>query len=328
MIYKSYLIEQDINKIDKNITLFFGENLGLINDFKTLIKNFNKKNRIIRLLEEEILKNKEILYREVSNNSLFEEEKIIFVDQVSDKFFDLFVEIENISERQKIYLFAGRLEKKSKLRNYFEKSKSCFVIPCYEDNEMTLKKIIHTKLKDFKGVTSQNVNIIIENCNLNRAKLNNEIEKIRVFFSDKSLNTEKIEKLLNIKTNNSFDKLKDAALLGRRKDTNKLLSDTDLDTDKNIFYLNLINQRLGKLLEINNHNDNIEKAVSNIKPPIFWKDKQNVISQAKIWDKKKIKLMMKATYEIEIKAKTNSLINNQILIKKLLIDLCELANAS
>ena len=35
------------------------------------------------------------------------------------------------------------------------------------------------------------------------------------------------------------------------------------------------------------------------------KDKQNVISQAKIWDKKKIKLMMKATYEIEIKAFIN-----------------------
>ena len=193
---------------------------------------------------------------------------------------------------------------------------------------MTLKTIIHRKLKDFKGVTSQNVKIIIENCNLNRARLNNEIEKIKVFFSDKSLNAEKIEKLLNIKTSNSFDKLKDAALLGRREDANKLLSDTELDADKNIFYLNLINQRLGKLLEINNSNDNIEKAVSDIKPPIFWKDRQNVISQAKIWNKKKIELMMKTTYDIEIKAKSNSIINNQILIKKLLVDLCELANAS
>ena len=321
------MIEQDINKIDKNITLFYGENLGLINDFKTLIKTANKKNRIVRLLEEEILKNKNILFREVSNKSLFEEEKIIFIDQVSDKFFEIFVEVEKISANHKIYLFAGQLEKKSKLRNYFEKSKSCFAIPCYEDNELTLKKIIHRKLKDFKGVTSQNVDIIVENCNLNRAKLNNELEKIR-FFSDKSLNTEKIEKLINIKTNNNFDKLKDAALLGRREDANKLLSDTELDADKNIFYLNLINQRLGKLLEINNSNDNIEKAVSDIKPPIFWKDRQNVISQAKIWNKKKIELMMKTTYDIEIKAKSNSIINNQILIKKLLVDLCELANAS
>ena len=78
MIYKSYLIEQDINKIDKNITLFYGENLGLINDFKTLIKTANKKNRIVRLLEEEILKNKNILFREVSNKSLFEEEKYFY----------------------------------------------------------------------------------------------------------------------------------------------------------------------------------------------------------------------------------------------------------
>ena len=38
--------------------------------------------------------------------------------------------------------------------------------------------------------------------------------------------------------------------------------------------------------------------------------------------------MMNNTYNIEIKIKSNSSINNNILIKKLLIDLCELANAS
>ena len=29
-------------------------------------------------------------------------------------------------------------------------------------------------------------------------------------------------------------------------------------------------------------------AVNNLKPPIFWKDKQNVISQARKWNRKKI----------------------------------------
>ena len=38
MIHKSYLIEQNIEKIINGITLFYGENLGLINDFKELIK--------------------------------------------------------------------------------------------------------------------------------------------------------------------------------------------------------------------------------------------------------------------------------------------------
>ena len=43
---------------------------------------------------------------------------------------------------------------------------------------------------------------------------------------------------------------------------------------------------------------------------------------------KKLKLLMKNTYDIELRMKNNSSINMQILIKKLLVDLCELANAS
>ena len=51
MIHKSYLVEQKIEKIDKGITLFYGENLGLIDDFKELISKYNKKSEIIRFNE-------------------------------------------------------------------------------------------------------------------------------------------------------------------------------------------------------------------------------------------------------------------------------------
>ena len=328
MIHKSYLIEQNIRKIDKGITLFYGENLGLINDFKELIRKFNNGNSIIRFNEEEIVKKNIIFFREISNDSLFAEKKIIFIDQVSDKILNLIHETEKIETEKSIYLFSGILEKKSKLRDFFEKSNNCNIVPCYEDNEATLKRIILQNLKDFKGISTENMNLIIENCSLNRTKLKNELDKIKCFFLDKVLDTENLEKLMNIKTNNNFDKLKDAALLGKKQDTNKLLSDTILENEKNVFYLNSINQRLVKLLEIDNNNNSVEKAVNNLKPPVFWKDKPNFISQAKLWNQKKIKLMMNNTYNIEIKIKSNSSINNNILIKKLLIDLCELANAS
>ena len=328
MIHKSYLIEQDIKKIDGRISLFYGENLGLINDFKELIRKYNKKSEVIRFNEEEIIKKNNIFFREISSDSLFSEKKVIFIDQASDKILDLIQEVEKIDVRESIYLFSSTLEKKSKLRAFFEKSDKYNIVPCYEDNEATLKKIILQNLKDFKGVTTENINLIIDNCFSNRIKLKNELAKIKSFFHDKILNTAKIEKLLNIKTNEDFDKLKDAALLGNRKGTNKLLSDTILETEKNIFYLNSINQRLGKLLEINNNESNIEKAINDLRPPIFWKDKPNFISQAKVWNKKKIKTIMKNTYEIEIKIKSNSSIDKNLLIKKLLVDMCELANAS
>ena len=95
---------------------------------------------------------------------------------------------------------------------------------------------------------------------------------------------------------------------------------------------NLINDHFDLKNNIINFSDRIEfiskKAVNTLKPPVFWKDKPNFISQAKLWNQKKIKLMMNNTYNIEIKIKSNSSINNNILIKKLLVDLCELANAS
>tara|TARA_B100000941_G_scaffold282477_1_gene250963 strand:+ start:89 stop:1078 length:990 start_codon:yes stop_codon:yes gene_type:complete len=329
VILKSYIVEQDINKIDKNISLFYGENLGLINDFKKLIIEANKNTTIIRLNEEEILKKDVILFREISNSSLFEEKKAIFIDQVSDKILNQILEIENISTDIKIYLFSGVLEKKSKLRNYFEKSKDTCSIACYEDNNITLKNIIQRKLKDFKGINMQNINLILEHSNYSRAKLNNELDKINDFFHDKVLNVEKLEDLLNLKTNDDFNKLKDAAFMGEKMNTNRLLSDTILEEDRNFFYLNSINQRLGKLLEINKSSaKNLEIAVNNLKPPVFWKDKQNVINQAKKWNKNKIKSIMKKTYDIEIKIKSNSIINKKLLIKKLLVDLCSLANAS
>ena len=90
MIYKSFIIEQNINKIDTNIGLFYGENIGLINNFKKLIeKNTSGNSKIIRFNEEEILKNNNYLLREVNNHSLFDEQVIIYIDQVSDKILEI-----------------------------------------------------------------------------------------------------------------------------------------------------------------------------------------------------------------------------------------------
>ena len=125
---------------------------------------------------------------------------------------------------------------------------------------------------------------------MNRIKLNNELEKIIIFFQNKKLKIEKIKKLLNLKKNYYFNKLKDQALLGNKEKTNILLSDTIFEEEKNLYYLNLINQRLSKINEVLNSDfSNIEISINNLKPPIFWKDKPNFIAQTKKWNKEKIK---------------------------------------
>ena len=328
MQFKSYLVENNIDVLDKNLNLFYGENLGLINEFKDKIKKINAKNKVLIFDQDEILKNQNLLMTEITNFSLFEENKIFFINQVNDKFMAIVEEIIPLMKEQKIYLFSDLLDKKSKLRNYFEKSNKCTIVACYEDNEITLKNIINNKLTGFDGLSAQNINLIIENVQMNRLKLNNELEKIKIFFKDRKIKTDQLEILLNVSTNDNFNLLKDVALIGNKIKTNKLLSDTVIETEKIIFYINIITQRLTKIREIINIDETgIEKKIDKIKPPIFWKDKSNYIIQSKIWTAEKIKRILSKTYELELSIKSNSLIDKRVLMRKLMIDICDLANS-
>ena len=330
MIYKSYLIEQNINLLDKNLFLFYGENLGLKNELKDKIKFQNKNAEIINLSQDNIISNNDNFFNEILNISLFDEKKIYFINQVNDKILDAIKIIEPKIDSQKFYLMSELLDKRSKIRNYFEKSNNCGVVACYIDNEISFKKIIIERLKNYKGVTTDNINLISDKCNLNIDKLNNELDKIYTFFLEKIIDRNKLEILLDNKINNDFSLLKDEAFNGNRIETNKLLSDTIIDTEKNILYLNIINQRLLKLNEIFKliGQTSLEKAIDMLKPPIFWKDKPAFLKQAKKWNINKIKKILNKTYNLELEIKSNSIVNKNILLKKLLIDICNLANAS
>ena len=332
MIFKSYVLEQNLKSIDDcKIILFYGENQGLKEEFKKNIKEANKNNEKLNLLQDEIIKNENLLINEISNKSLFNNKKIIFIDQVNEKILNIIEEMAEDVSDEKIVIFAGNLDKKSKLRSYFEKSKLYGIVACYQDNEITIKKIITNKLSDYQGLSTQVINFIIQNTGLNRSKVNNEIEKIKSCFLEKKINLEKIDLLLNIKTNDDFNKLKDEALKGNKIKTNKLLADTVFEPENNIYYLNSINQRINKLYEIEKmkqNNSNTETLVSSLKPPIFWKDKPVLIEQTNKWNENKIKKALEETYTVELQIKTGSGIKSDLLIKNLMIDLCTIANSA
>lgn len=331
MIFKSYILEGSFQPIENlKMFLFYGENHGLKREFKENIKDLNKDHEILNLFQDEIIKSKNILLSEILNKSLFNEKKIIFINEVNEKIIDIVNEVFEVIQDEKIFLFADVLDKKSKLRSFFEKSKFTGIAACYQDNEITFRKIITKKLSNYKGLSTEMINLIIQNTGLDRNKLNNEIDKIRSCFKDKIMDIEKVDLLLNTKTSEDFNLLKDAALNGNKINTNRLLTDTIFEQENNIYYLNLINQRINKLNEIENlkkNNSNIETLVSNLRPPIFWKDKPILIEQSKKWNKSKIQSALKKTYDTEIEIKSNSSIRKDLLIKRLIVDLCATANS-
>jgi len=209
MIVKSYLAEKNLSFLEKKCSLIYGENIGLIQELKTKIKNNFPNSEIYNLNQNEIIDREELFLANILNLSLFEKEKIYLINQCNDKILNIIAQIEEKLQNQRIVLFSDVLEKKSKLRLFFEKSTIFTCIPCYEDNVLNLKTIIKERLVNYKGVNTHVINLLIDNCNLNRSLLNNEIQKIKIFFQDKIINLDKLSKIINSRENDNFNFLKE-----------------------------------------------------------------------------------------------------------------------
>tara|TARA_Y100001954_G_C15756455_1_gene576618 strand:- start:78 stop:1076 length:999 start_codon:yes stop_codon:yes gene_type:complete len=330
MIFKSYIIENDISLLeDKNIILLYGENTGLKDDLKRKIIERSIDREIIKLNQDDILKNNFLLDKEIMNLSLFNNKKIIIIDNITDKSFSL-IEKNVIQDNCKICLFSGTLEKKSKLRNLFEKEKSLGIIPCYEDNEITLRNYIKSYLKNIKGLNQEIINFIIDNSNKSRDKIKNELNKIVVYFIEKQINILELRQLLNLDENDNSQKLRDTAILGDKKLLNELISKTQINEQDNMIYIRgLLNQfvKLAEVLEINKTKKNLTQSIESLNPKIFWKDKPTILGQVNKWQIKNIKTTIDELTNAEILIKSSTDIRGSEITKKLLIDICNKASS-
>ncbi len=333
MILKSYLVEKNLSLLDNyNAVLFYGENIGFKDEIKTEIKGKYKNYEQINFNQDEVIKNDKLLDEQIENISLFNKNKIIFVNEVSDKIKNKIIEItQNPNENIKIFLFSHNLEKKSGIRSHFEKSKNIATIACYQDNQRTLSEYVRKKLNGFSGLNQEIINLIIENSGNDRKVLSNEIIKINTLFLNKKITSEKILELLNEAYNVEFDKIRDSCFEGDKKKLNQNLGNLAIKSEDAYFYLNNLNQRITRLLELQNQfeiDKNIETAIENVKPKIFWKDKPSFLKQIKKWNSKKLNEAKKILVETEIQMKTKFNNYNSVLIKNLVLRIYQIANST
>ena len=318
MIIKSFEISK-INFNKNNFYLLYGENEGYKNE---VIKKYFEKiypNSIYRHDENQILDDKDKFLNGLLSKSFFDIKKLIIISRVSDKIVDLIEEImsKNIKDIT-IILSAKILEKKSKLRNFFEKEKKIICVPFYADSNQTLNSIVLKFFKEKKiSISQQTTNLLIERCRGNRENLNNELEKIENFSkSEKKINSDDILKLTNLAENYNATELTDNCLAKNIKKTTNILNENHYSTEDCILITRTLLIKAKRLLKIQeeiNSNKNIEEVVANFKPPIFWKDKEIVKKQIANWPLKKIKNMITNINNIELLIKKNSINSLNIL---------------
>ena len=269
--------------------LLYGENDGQKLDIIETNFNYFTKESTYKYSEREILADTNIFIEDLYSKSFFEKEKLIIVSEATDKILKLITEIiESKVKDIVIILLAKKLDKKSKLRNFFEKENKAVVVPNYEDTPQTLiiiaKKILH---QNKLNLSQEYLNFIIERAQGDRINLKNELKKIIDFCrGKKKIEFNDILKLTNLSENYGASELVDNCLIKNKKKTLTILNENIPSTDDNILILKTFLYKLKRLRKLRLNFDeekDIEKVVDSFKPPIFWKDKEIIKKQINIW---------------------------------------------
>lgn len=330
MISKFYEINKHKEKV--NYYLFYGENEGQkLDTISSNFRNFTKENTY-KYDEKDIIQNNSLFFDKIYSKSFFEKEKLIIISSVTDKILDLVKEtVDSVNTEITVILLSKRLEKKSKLRNFFEKNEKILIIPFYEDTISTLITIGRKILSDNKmSLSQENLNLIIERSQGDRVNLKNELEKIINFSKNKNkIELDDILKLTKLSENYSASELADNCLSKNKKKTLNIMNENIPSNDDNILILKTFLYKLKRLrkLRINlDNNSNVENVINSFRPPIFWKEKNLIKQQIKIWEINDIEQFIIDINNTESLIKKNPQVSNQIVNDMILSKLEDINN--
>ena len=308
MIIKSFETHK-INLDKCHFILLYGKNEGFKNQIKiSLLKD---KTITSNYDEIEIINKPNEFFQSISSKSLFETEKIIFINRATDKIFKIISElVEKKFENLIVIIDSENLEKKSKLRAFFEKSKECICIPFYPDTNETLSKITFQILKKKNiSISSSNINLVVNKCNGDRKILLTELEKIANYAKNgKKINTETIAKLTNLIENHSISELIDNCLAKNKNKTINILVENNFSSEDCIVITRIFINKLKKILILSKEfqkNNDINMTISMANPPIFWKEKEITKQQIINWTPDTIKEILYKLNEVELLIKKN-----------------------
>ena len=318
MIIKNFDLKNNLKK-NINFYLLYGPNNGLIEDTINQVLKPNFSKNIYNYDESEILSNVDSFKETVLNKSFFDNDKLIIISRATDKILKIIEEIlEKKIDDLKVIIKADILEKKSKLRNFFEKNANTIIVPSYEDNDQTLIYLAQNFFKEKKiKISPQNINFIIERSKGSRINLKNELEKIASYSEKKlSINLNEIVKITNSNSNYDASELTDNCLALNKKKTLMILNENNPSLEDNIIILKTFLYKLKRLkklkIELNSKKD-LDYVLSSYKPPIFWKDKNLIKHQLQIWSLEQIKSLIRKINDLELLVKKNSQISNQLM---------------
>ena len=310
-------INNDSNNF--NFILFYGSNIGLVNllfnnVIDTLSINVNDPFNVSKFNAQNLIDNPYIMIDTISTYSMTSDKRIIFLDLCNiilkkDLIDNIKISLSSEVENYLIIIKADNLGTMNELVKFTQDSKIGILVPCYEENPNQIKLEISNILKKNNYNFSDSFILYLSTKFSNDTSINKmEFDKLTNFLINNQEVTE--SKLLNLITDNTnvnLNKLSNFCAIGDVKNALFFYEKTHDSSVSPIVIIRTMVKHfkiIEKVLCAIQDGKNIENAINNIKPPIFFKDKPLISIQAKLWNLAKINLILKRLSDTEIKCKS------------------------
>ena len=331
MLVKENLLIQKFKEQKKNYPpiLIYGPNEGLVRENFLKIKEIFNQNSTEEVNFSGKLINEQpaILLDEIQTVSMFNEQKIIIIEQPIDKNIDLFEDaFAELPDQTLIIVIANNLTKNSKLRKFFESSSKYFSCANYEDDFRSNSQQIQNLEKSINKNLNRDIkNYLGQNLSSDRMISKNEIDKIILLYSENDQIPE-LEHIKLIFNDNADLGLNKISQLTFSCQPNRVSINLNKIFDEGVNPVAIIRVMLNYVQRIQTtqialrKNNDFDSAIKSLKPPVFWKDKDNFKLHCKKWPIKETVLNFNLLVDTELNCKSDYNLTN-ILCERALLNI-------
>ncbi len=335
-----FFYENNLKNKFENVNLLFlyGTNIGLVDlIYEKTIKNLeidtNDPFSVSKIDGDEFKDNPAILHDNVNTLNVFSGKRFVLLDlmhiSINRTLENIILETVKIKSNNYLLIVRAANIKINSFIKHLQDINNAILVPCYEQKINT----INSKLSDL--FSKHNINSkrdIIRNLiiKLSSNSLINEmeIEKLDIFLTNNTSVTEEV--ILKFFSNNNdmnFNKIIENCTNGHPHHAltsfeniyeNQSTSITLIRMFVNHFKL------IEKILLLFEKTKNLERVINSIKPPIFFKKKEFIIFQCKVWDLKLINIILARLIELELKCKLNHF-SEKVLLSQFILSTSVLA---
>jgi DNA polymerase-3 subunit delta len=233
--------------------------------------------------------------------------------------------IESYQGGNILLIEAGDLAPASSLRKFFDADKRAASIACYHDEKFTVKKIILGKLK------YHNINIdpqalqVMENALAgDRMLILSAIDKLITYMGDeKQVNLNDVLAVIDDENTSSIDQLCNA--IGDRdvKNISPLILSLTTSGTNMIGILRIVSRYFSRLYQVKlniSSGETIQKAMSELAPPVFFKQVDSFKKHVTSWSLLQLSDMIDTLLDMEIKSKKTN-IGVELLVEYKIMEL-------